>query len=297
MVKCLGICFSLCCALCSPPQRTHGGSNTAVTTKRESNPHVTKKEIKSKVQSLLTKHFIAFFFSPWTCCKLLGQTSSSTPTILVPTLNSSLKSLPSSAERIRYSSSSESRGIGKYLLEGEGDLGRRTTVCSPVFKGIYGGQTAYVPQQRTLQALTAPAKTSLMTIKISYLCDCMSEMISWVINLPHKTILAQDLALPLIYFTLEERLYVAPYVLWNLRDSSNLSTFHEVFLVHKEYTFTSQIKKWIKRKRQHYIFMLWWVFWVQHKSTLFLQEAIWNLFIHRCNKSFLVVFEPATITK
>lgn len=62
MVKCLGICFSLCCALCSPPQRTHGGSNTAVTTKRESNSHVKKKEIKPQVQSLLTKHFIAFCF-------------------------------------------------------------------------------------------------------------------------------------------------------------------------------------------------------------------------------------------
>lgn len=37
MVKCLGICFSLCCALCSPPQRTRGGSNTAATIKREPN--------------------------------------------------------------------------------------------------------------------------------------------------------------------------------------------------------------------------------------------------------------------
>ena len=99
------------------------------------------------------------------------------------TLNSSLKSLPSSAERIRYSSSSESRGMGKYLLDGEGDLGRRTTVCSPVFKGIYGGQTANVSQQRTLQALIAPAKTSLMAIKISYFCGHMTEMISGVVNM------------------------------------------------------------------------------------------------------------------
>lgn len=155
--------------------------------------------------------FFVFFFC--TCCKLAGQTSSSTTNALMPTLNSSLKSLQSSAERIRYSSSSESRGIGKYLLEGEGDLGRRTTVCSPVFKGIYGGQAANVSQQRTLQALTAPAKTSLATIKISYLCDCTSEMISRVVNPPHKTILAQNLAFPFIYFSLEEKFYAAPYVL------------------------------------------------------------------------------------
>lgn len=72
------------------------------------------------------------------------QRSQSTPNKCMLTLNSSLKSLPSSAERIRYSSSNESKGIGKYLLDGEGDLGRRTTVCSPVVKRIYGGQTANV---------------------------------------------------------------------------------------------------------------------------------------------------------
>lgn len=52
MVKCLGICFSLCCALCSPPQRTRGGSNTAATIKQEPNPHEIK--IKLQVHSLQT---------------------------------------------------------------------------------------------------------------------------------------------------------------------------------------------------------------------------------------------------
>lgn len=33
MVKCWGICFSLGCALCSPPQRSRGGSNMAATIK------------------------------------------------------------------------------------------------------------------------------------------------------------------------------------------------------------------------------------------------------------------------
>lgn len=73
--------------------------------------------------------------------------------------------------------------MGKYLLDGEGDLGRRTTVCSPVFNGIYGGQAANVSQRRTLQALIAPAKTSLMAIKISYFCGYKTEMISRVINM------------------------------------------------------------------------------------------------------------------
>lgn len=118
-----------------------------------------------------------------------------TPHKLMLTLNSSLKSLPSSAERIRYSSSSESRGIGKYLLDGEGDLGRRTTVCSPVFRGIvYGGQTANTSQKRTLEALIAPAKTSRKAIKMSQFCGQMTGMISWVVNmLPHETVTTQDL--------------------------------------------------------------------------------------------------------
>lgn len=145
---------------------------------------------------------------------LPGQGSSSTPNKLVPTLNSSLKSFPSSAERIRYSSSSESRGMGKYLLDGEGDLGRRTTVCSPVFKDIYGGQTANVSQKTTLRGLTAPEKTSLMAIKISYFCGYMTEMISRVINmeLQHVTVLTQNLAFPFIclfFCTWSEALYVS----------------------------------------------------------------------------------------
>lgn len=45
------------------------------------------------------------------------------------TLYSSLNSLPSSAERSLYSSSRWSTGMGKYVLEAEEDLGRRTTVC------------------------------------------------------------------------------------------------------------------------------------------------------------------------
>lgn len=210
MVKCLGICFSLCCALCSPPQRTHGGSNMAVTTKKETNPHMIKK--KQQVQSRLSKYFIVcplYLIYDFTK-KTPPKKPSSTPNNL--TLNSSLKSLPSSAERIRYSSSSESRGIGKYLLDGEGDLGRRTTVCSPEYKGIYGGQTENVSQWTALQDLAAPAQTSLMTIKISYLCGYMTEMISGVIKLVLrlKTISARNLAFPHIYFPLEEKFMWLP---------------------------------------------------------------------------------------
>lgn len=70
MVKCLGICFSLCCAPCSPPQRTRGGSNTAATIKKEPNPHEIK--IKPRVHSLLALHFITIFC---TCSMLAGQRS------------------------------------------------------------------------------------------------------------------------------------------------------------------------------------------------------------------------------
>lgn len=48
------------------------------------------------------------------------------------TLYSSRKSFPSSAERIRYSSSKLSTGMGKYVLDVEGDLGSKTTVCCSV---------------------------------------------------------------------------------------------------------------------------------------------------------------------
>ena len=68
-------------------------------------------------------------------------------------------------------------------------------------------------------------------------------------------------------------------------------------IVHKECKSTNQIKKGIKSKRLHYIFMLRRLYWVQHSSTLFLQEAIRNLFIHRGNESFPVVFEPAVMTQ
>lgn len=73
--------------------------------------------------------------------------------------------------------------MGKYLLDGEGDLGRSTTVCSPVFKRIYGGQAAHTSPRRRLQALTAPAKTCLLTIKISLLCGYLTETTSGIIKL------------------------------------------------------------------------------------------------------------------
>ena len=43
--------------------------------------------------------------------------------------------------------------------------------------------------------------------------------------------------------------------------------------------------------------MHWQLYWVQHNDTLFLHEAIWNLFIHRGNESFPVVFKPAVMTE
>lgn len=132
-----------------------------------------------------------------------GETDVCAPQPLL-TLNSSLKSLPSSAERIRYSSSRESRGIGKYLLDGEGDLGRRTTVCSPAFRGIYDRQAADISLQGTLQPLIAPAKTSSMAVKISYFWERLTDMISSVINmLRHETVSTQNPppSLPLVQMT------------------------------------------------------------------------------------------------
>lgn len=144
MVKCLGICFSLCCALCSPPQRTHGGSNTAATIKREPSPRETRPFLRFHIWQGTDITFLRLFSVLGSTKKFQSHTDHSAALCTQwkqgeeknkkrkRTLNSSLKSLPSSAERIRYSSSSESRGMGKYLLDGEGDLGRRTTVCSPV---------------------------------------------------------------------------------------------------------------------------------------------------------------------
>lgn len=183
MAKCWGICFSLCCALCSPPQRTRGGSNTAATVKKGDNP----REIRINPQHRGCKRnvFIA------------RETDAGAPQWAPPptslTLNSSLKSLPSSAERIRYSSSRESRGMGKYLLDGEGDLGRRTTVCSPAFRGIYDRRAADISLQGTLQPLIAPAKTSWMAVKISYFWARLTDMVSSVVNmLLHETVSTQD---------------------------------------------------------------------------------------------------------
>lgn len=79
--------------------------------------------------------------------------------------------------------------MGKYLLDGEGDLGRRTTVCSPAFRGIYDRQAADISLQGTLQPLIAPAKTSSMAVKISYFWERLTDMISSVINmLRHETV-------------------------------------------------------------------------------------------------------------
>lgn len=36
---------------------------------------------------------------------------------------------------------------------------------------------------------------------------------------------------------------------------------------------------------------------MQHNGTLFLQEAIWDLFVHGGNQSFPVVFEPTATTE
>lgn len=66
---------------------------------------------------------------PWclkaTCCSHRQEG-------VVLTLYSSLKSLPSSAERSLYSSSRWSTRMGKKVLDADGDLGRRTTVCCSV---------------------------------------------------------------------------------------------------------------------------------------------------------------------
>ena len=256
MVKCWGICFSLCCALCSPPQRTRGGSNTAATIKKETQ----SSWGQNKAEGTANITFYCYLL----CLqdKDLSQTRSRPqPHKLALTLNSSLKSLPSSAERIRYSSSSESRGMGKYLLDGEGDLGRRTTVCSPAVKGIYGGQTANVSQQRTLQALIAPAKTSLMAIKISYFCGYMTEMISWAINmrlpLLRGAVLTQNLAFPFIYlfFASSESLYgsLRAGEAKSLLKPSQLYLGLQImktFPVHKEHKSAIKMKKKKKKKKK-----------------------------------------------
>lgn len=61
MVKCLGICFSLCCALCSPPQRTRGGSNMAATIKREQNPRETEEKKEKGQPAVITFYYVFFF--------------------------------------------------------------------------------------------------------------------------------------------------------------------------------------------------------------------------------------------
>lgn len=131
------------------------------------------------------------------------------------TLNSSLKSLPSSAERIRYSSSREPRGMGKYLLDGEGDLGRRTTVCSPAFRGIYDRQAADIPLQGTLQPLIAPAKTSSMAVNISYFWVRLTDMISSLINMRlDQTVSTQN---SFFFFFFLHFVEMTPYMLRKLR--------------------------------------------------------------------------------
>lgn len=213
------------------------------------------------------------------------------------TLNSSLKSLPSSAERIRYSSSRESSGMGKYLLDGEGDLGSRTTVCSPVFRGIYDGQTANTSPRRTLQALEAPAKTSLMAAEISYFCGCTTGMISWVINmLLHKSVSSQDFFFPLSlllfsFFFLKTQIVSLYDSLHAMKTESALklwASHRETFQVYKNCEFTIKIKKRNKNKKPD----LWHLYWPHHNGTLFFHEAIWNLLVHRGDQSFPVVFKP-----
>lgn len=67
MVKCWGICFSLCCALGSPPRRTRGGSNTAATVKKEDNP----PEIRINPQRRDCKHNI--LLPPLGVCSALAR--------------------------------------------------------------------------------------------------------------------------------------------------------------------------------------------------------------------------------
>lgn len=65
MVKCLGICFSLCCALGSPPQRTRGDSNMAATIKGEPNPHEIKINPHNTQPTTLTfyYYFLYLFYA------------------------------------------------------------------------------------------------------------------------------------------------------------------------------------------------------------------------------------------
>lgn len=67
MVKCWGICFSLCCALGSPPRRTRGGSNMAATVKKEDNP----PEIRINPQRRDCKHNILLL--PLGVCSALAR--------------------------------------------------------------------------------------------------------------------------------------------------------------------------------------------------------------------------------
>lgn len=64
MVKCWDICFSLCCALCLPPQRTRGGSNTAATNKKR-----TKSSWdKHKATGTEPTHIIFYYYFLYMFC-------------------------------------------------------------------------------------------------------------------------------------------------------------------------------------------------------------------------------------
>lgn len=140
----------------------------------------------------------------------------------------------------------------------------------------------------------------------------MTEMISWAINmrlpLLRGAVLTQNLAFPFIYlfFAWSESLYgsLRAGEAKSLLKPSQLYLGLQImktFPVHKVHKSAIKMKKkkkkkGIKSKRLNYIFMHWQLYWVQHNGTLFLHEAIWNLFIHRGNESFPVVFEPAVMT-
>lgn len=216
------------------------------------------------------------------------------------TLNSSLKSLPSSAERIRYSSSRESSGMGKYLLDGEGDLGSRTTVCSPAFRGIYDGQTANTSPEEDITSSRSTCKNKAAGRRDFLLCAARTTgMISWVINmLLHESVSTQNLALlflsglPSFIFLFFKivSLYESPCATKVESPLKLWASCRDTFQVYKNREFTIKIKigvdiKIKKADLRHFR-------WPLHKSTLFFHEAIWNLLIHGGNQRFPVVFEP-----
>lgn len=188
MVKCLGICFSLCCALCSPPQRTRGGSNMAATIKREAN----SRETTRKSQPAVITFYYNFLCLFCTQDKELSQIHSCMCLRWTPLWRAChhlqcVSGTPPPVSPMGWGSTSW------MVRETWGGGPLSALLCLREYMAF---RTLMIPCSEHYK-LIAPAKTSLTAIKISCFCGHMTEMISRVINmrllLLHTTFWTQNL--------------------------------------------------------------------------------------------------------